>query len=123
LEIIRHTIVAMKKSSTWYLFTLAALNVLLALGTSYSADLWTDGYRRKGIQLPEATLLAIESYCWPCVFAGLMFVLALVSFRSQWPDVVFFHFMIWLLVTECFILFAQQIFFVLPLIELLSNLK
>jgi hypothetical protein len=112
----------MKKASTWYLFALAALNLLLALGTSAATDMWKTAYREMGVKLPGCTLFMLHCYWWPYLFSGFAIVLALVSVRSYWSSGFFYHFIFGGLVVECFILFMSQIIFVLPLISTLTLL-
>lgn len=110
----------MKKASTWYLVLLAILNLLLAQGTSGAAVMWTGAYRELGLKLPKITLLMLSFHWWPYIFVVLTIVLAFVSMGSRWPSEVFYHFIIMLLVVECFILFTSQIIFALPLISTLA---
>jgi hypothetical protein len=113
---------AMKKASTWYLFALAVLNFLLALGTSAATDMWKTAYREFGVKLPGCTLFLLQCHWWPYLFFGFAFVLALVSMRSHRSSGFFYHIIIGVLVVECFILFMSQIIFVLPLISTMTFL-
>jgi hypothetical protein len=110
----------MKKASTWYLVALAILNVFLALGTSAASAMWTEAYRKLGIKLPQITLLSLSFHWWPYLFAGFIALLALASVSSRQPSSTFFHFIIPVLVVECFILFMAQAIFALPLVEVLT---
>jgi hypothetical protein len=110
----------MKKASTWYLFALAILNVLLAIGTSTAADMWAGAYRQLGVLLPKVTLIALSLHWWPYLFVGVAILLALISISSRWQSSVFFHFIITFLVLECFVLFVAQVIFALPLIATLT---
>jgi hypothetical protein len=110
----------MKKTSTWYLIALAILNVGLAQGTSATTGTWTGVYLKFGVALPEVTLFALRFDWWPYLFVGFAVVLALVSMRSSWLSSQFYHFIIMLLVVECFILFMSQIVFALPLISIMT---
>jgi hypothetical protein len=110
----------MKKASTWYLLILAVLNALLAQGTSYSATLWASGYQAtlgdNTAHVFAATQQYLHFWWWPYLFVGIAFILALISIFSCRPSSVFYHCIIIMMIVECFILFAAQIAFVLPLI-------
>jgi hypothetical protein len=110
----------MKKTSTWYLIALTILNVGLAQGTSAMTGMWTMVYRKLGFLPPEVTVFALRFDWWPYLFAGFAVVLALVSMGSPWLSSRFYHFIIILLVVECFILFMSQIVFALPLISMMT---
>ena len=110
----------MKKASTWYLLALAALNLLLAQGTAYSARLWAAGYRATLGDNPAhvfaATQRCLHFWWWPYLFAGIAILLALISIYSRRPTQVFYHLIITMLIVEGFILFSAQMALVLPLI-------
>ena len=113
----------MKKASTWYLVLLAILNLLLAQGTSGAAAMWTGAYRELGLKLPKITLVALSFDWWPYLFVGFMILLAFVSVSSKWPSGKFSHFIVPLLVLECFILFLAQIIFALPVVGTMARLQ
>lgn len=110
----------MKKVSTWYLFALAILNLLLAHGTSVATDMWINAYHVMGFKLPWWTVFALHYYWWPYLFVGFTFLLALISVGTRWSSAVFFHFIVIILVIECFILFMSQIAFVMPYRSLMT---
>jgi hypothetical protein len=110
----------MKKTSTWYLFAVAGLNLLLAQGTSAVTDMWKTAYREVGVKLPDCTVFMLEFHWWPYLFAGFALVLSLISIRSNWSSGFFYHFIFGGLVSECLILFISQIIFVLPLISTMT---
>jgi hypothetical protein len=112
----------MKKTSTWYLFVVAVLNLLLAQGTSATIDMWKTVYREVGVKLPDSTLFLLNFHWWPYLFVGFALALALISIRSHWSSGCFYHFIFGSLVIECFILFLSQIIFVLPLISTMTLL-
>jgi uncharacterized BrkB/YihY/UPF0761 family membrane protein len=111
----------MKKASTWYLFALAVLNLLIAFATSIVTKIWKAEYREDGGVPPIWTQLTLEFYWWPYLFIGFAITLMLISIFSSWPNRAFYHILICTLFTECFILLSSQIGLALPLIRMWSN--
>jgi hypothetical protein len=112
----------MKKASTWYLFALAILNLLLAYWTSSTTTMWEIIYREVGLNLPDSTLFMLHCHWWPYLFFGFAFVLALVSRGSHWSNGFFYHFVFGFLVIECIILFISQFLFALPFLMTTTKL-
>jgi hypothetical protein len=110
----------MKKASTWYLVAFAIFNVGLALMTSEVTAVWVGAYHRLGILVPNVTLFTLNFHWWPYLFAGVAVLLALFSMGSKWLSSHFYHFIIMLLVVECFILLMEQLIFALPLTQIMT---
>jgi len=105
----------MRKASTWYLFALVVLNVLLAFGTSSLTEKVKESLQGWGGGIPGLTLYAIAYYWWPYLFIIFTSVLALISIFSKWSSSVFYHFIIVCLIIEGSILFVSQVAIILLL--------
>ena len=71
--------------------------------------------------LPYITAYALELHWWPYLFFGFAIALALISIFSRWPNSIFYHMLIGILVIESAILLLSQIAFALPSIQMWSN--
>jgi len=105
----------MRKAATWYLLALAVLNALLAFGTASLIQMLQAALPAGSYALPGFTVFVIEYHRWPYLFVLLASVLAGISYFSQWPSTVFYHFIFVCLLIEGSILFVSQIAFILPL--------
>jgi hypothetical protein len=90
---------------------------LLAIGTYYLAMGWTNGIRILGSMHDfTATRDYLWFSWWPWLFVVVFIGLAVVSIFSHIPERMLYHTTIILLVIEAIILFAAQLFLLLPLI-------